>query len=228
MPCRRWPGAPPGKRFTPAARPTSRNSTGMQPAHDATTAIAARRRQTPGHGRERSPARQNRDEQEQHDDAEVLEQEDATMRRPWASRAGCAAQLLQDDGRAGQRHEEADEQPSRHDAGRGSRARARARRAAVPRDLERAAEDDLPPDAPDSVSENSRPTVNSSSTMPISASLSTSSWVWTMPRPAGPATAPATMKDTIGGMRIRLRTSMRASAMAYVRTSSARGACPGM
>ena len=50
-----------------------------------------------------------------------------------------------------------------------------------------------------SVSENSSPTVKSSSTIPISDSTSTSSCVFTMPMPVGPATAPATMNETIGG-----------------------------
>ena len=65
-----------------------------------------------------------------------------------------------------------------------------------------------------SVRENSRPTVKRSSTMPISASISTSSCVLTIPMPAGPATAPATMNETIGGMRMRLRTRMKTRAIA--------------
>ena len=65
-----------------------------------------------------------------------------------------------------------------------------------------------------SVSENSSPTVKSSSTIPISASMSTSSCVLTIPIPAGPATAPATMNETMGGIRMRLSTRMKTSAIA--------------
>ena len=54
-----------------------------------------------------------------------------------------------------------------------------------------------------SLSENSRPAVNSSSATPISASSSTSSADVITPIPAGPAITPAAISATIDGTRSR-------------------------
>ena len=152
---------------------------------------ANRQRRLQQHQRDaaqRGPARENRYEQQQPDDREVLKQQHADH-QPAVRRVELVAgrQFAQHDGRARQRDEQADEE---RDAPRFAHRQDHAPASAPPRCRRSAAcRRTARPSRCGriSLSENSRPTVKSSSTMPRSARTLTSSCVLTMPMPVGPA-----------------------------------------
>ena len=178
------------KRFAAPAAATSRKTTGRtNRLTTATTPIAAApSRALPGRRRAAS-ARQDRHEQQQNDDAKILKEHDAddqpSVGRIELVQVPSSLSTMAVLESATKRPAKS---PSRHVGSTGIASDEDEDDAAV------SAIWSVPPMRTlrqirrISVRENSSPTVKSSSTMPISASISTSSCVLTIPMPAGPAT----------------------------------------